>query len=43
MSSGFIAAHGRPGRSWGCIVVDPARIGAVVDRLEGGALIYAGR
>ncbi|NDC58209.1 MAG: hypothetical protein EBZ50_05165 [Alphaproteobacteria bacterium] len=43
MSPGFIAAHGRPGRSWGCIVVDPVRIGAVVDRLEGGALIYAGR
>lgn len=43
MTDAFVAAHGRPGRSWGCFVVDPARIDAVVARLEGGALIYAGR
>lgn len=43
MTDAFVAAHGKPGRSWGCFVVDPARVRAVVDRLEGGALIYAGR
>ena len=43
MTPDFVAAHGRPGRSWGCFVVDPARMGAVAARLEGGALIYAGR
>jgi len=43
MTEAFIAVHGRPGRSWGCFVVDPAQIRAVVDRLEGGVLIYAGR
>ncbi|MBU6372902.1 MAG: murein L,D-transpeptidase catalytic domain family protein [Alphaproteobacteria bacterium] len=43
MTDAFIAAHGRPGRSWGCFVVAPTQVRAVVDRLEGGALIYAGR
>jgi hypothetical protein len=43
MTQAFIAAHGRPGRSWGCIVVDPGLIAGVVARLENGALVYAGR
>lgn len=43
MAQAFITAHGRPGRSWGCIVVDPDLIAGVVDRLENGALVYAGR
>jgi hypothetical protein len=43
MTQGFISAHGRPGRSLGCIVVDPDLIEGVIDRLEGAALIYAGR
>ena len=43
MSSDFIAAHGRPGRSWGCFVVDPNAIDHVVARLENGALIFASR
>ena len=43
MSAAHIARHGRPGRSWGCFVVAPNEIEAVVSRLEGGVLLYAGR
>lgn len=43
MTPAFIAAHGRPGRSWGCFVVAPNEIQSVVDRLEGGVLIVAVR
>ncbi len=39
----YIARHGRPGRSWGCFVVEPRLIEDVVKQLEGGGLIYAGR
>lgn len=42
MDDEFLAAHGRPGRSWGCFVVDPKVIDHVVARLERGALLYAG-
>ncbi|MFZ4071338.1 MAG: murein L,D-transpeptidase catalytic domain family protein [Caulobacterales bacterium] len=43
MRADYIARHGRPGRSWGCFVVEPRLIEDVVSRLEGGVLIYAGR
>jgi len=43
MTDDFVAAHARPGRSWGCFVVDPHAVNHVVDRLQRGALIYAGR
>jgi hypothetical protein len=43
MRADYIAQHGKPGRSWGCFVVEPRLIEDVVKRLEGGVLIYAGR
>lgn len=42
MTPQFIARVGRPGRSQGCFVFDPVKIDYVIDRLENGALIYAG-
>jgi hypothetical protein len=43
MSAAFRARHGKPGRSFGCFVVEPHLIEALVPQLEGGVLIYAGR
>jgi hypothetical protein len=43
MTADFIRAHGKPGRSWGCFVVDPGVLRRVVDRLSKGALLFAGR
>jgi hypothetical protein len=34
---------GKIGRSYGCFVVDRAKINDVVRRLEGGGFLYAGR
>jgi hypothetical protein len=42
MTADHIRAHKRPGRSWGCFVVEPRLIETVIARLEGGVLIYAG-
>jgi hypothetical protein len=42
MAPAFIAAHGKPGRSWGCFVVAPSEIEHVVSWLEGGVLLFAG-
>lgn len=42
MDPAFRARHGKPGRSFGCFVVETAAIEAVVGALEGGVLIYAG-
>lgn len=38
----YRARYGKPGRSFGCFVVEPRLIEEVVTKLEGGALIYAG-
>jgi hypothetical protein len=43
MEASFIARNRRPGRSWGCFVVEPGVVDDVVERLENGALLYAGR
>jgi len=43
MTAEFIARFGRPGRSFGCFVVAPHEIAHVVQWLEGGVLLYAGR
>lgn len=43
MSAEFRARHGRPGRSFGCFVVEPDLIEQVVSDLEGGVLIYAAK
>jgi len=43
MTTNFISSHGRPGRSWGCFVVDPKVLPHVITWLQGGTLIYAGR
>lgn len=43
MRADYIARHGKPGRSWGCFVVEPRLIEDVVARLEGGVVIFAGR
>lgn len=44
MDASFRAIHGgRPGRSFGCFVVETPLIEQVVTALEGGVLIYAGR
>ncbi len=37
----WIARHGKPGRSWGCFVLDPAIIESVRMRMSGGRLLYA--
>lgn len=42
MREDFIRRFGRPGRSFGCFVLDPDELAWVVERLEHGALIYAG-
>jgi L,D-transpeptidase catalytic domain len=34
-------ASGKQGRSWGCFALDPRYTDSVVDKLRGGALIYA--
>jgi hypothetical protein len=42
MTPEYIRRFGRPGRSFGCFVVDPAQVEAVIDFLEGGVLLFAG-
>lgn len=36
----WLNQHGKPGRSWGCFVVDPAQIALVRRQLAGGRLLY---
>ena len=43
MDADWRRARGRPGRSFGCFVVETPVIVEVVDRLEDGVLIFAGR
>jgi hypothetical protein len=43
VSDRMVAEHGRLGRSWGCFVVDPGVIESLVQHLEGGGFLYAGR
>jgi hypothetical protein len=43
MDAAWRRAHGRPGRSFGCFVVETPFIEEVVTRLEGGVMIFAGR
>jgi hypothetical protein len=43
MDADWRRAHGKPGRSFGCFVVETPLIAEVVSRLEDGVLIYAGR
>jgi hypothetical protein len=37
----FIKAHGKPGRSYGCLVFSNQNRNEIVQKLQGGALIYA--
>jgi|GEM_PF-1973427 len=37
----FVETYGRMGTSWGCQVIDPARIDAFVDTVEGGSLVWS--
>jgi hypothetical protein len=41
VSEAFAARHGRIGRSWGCPAVRKEIARSVIDRLEGGALLFA--
>ncbi|HXG27374.1 MAG TPA: murein L,D-transpeptidase catalytic domain family protein [Nevskiales bacterium] len=41
MDPGFLAQHRKPGRSYGCLVFSDRDRDEVVDKLKGGALIYA--
>ncbi|MDZ4778048.1 MAG: murein L,D-transpeptidase catalytic domain family protein [Alphaproteobacteria bacterium] len=43
MDTDWRRAHGKPGRSFGCFVVETPLIEHVVTRLENGVLIFAGR
>jgi hypothetical protein len=43
MHASFRRQFGKPGRSFGCFVVEPHLIEHVVGKLEGGVLLYAGR
>ena len=36
----YMNTHKYPGRSWGCITLDPAKKDGIIDRLEGGSLLY---
>ncbi|HYV96768.1 MAG TPA: murein L,D-transpeptidase catalytic domain family protein [Gemmatimonadaceae bacterium] len=40
VSAGFIAAHGRLGRSWGCPAVSPADMARVSELLADGGFLY---
>ena len=42
MTPEYIRRFGRPGRSFGCFVLDPAQLETVIDFLEGGVLLFAG-
>jgi hypothetical protein len=39
VDDGWVAKHGRVGRSWGCFAVDPDLADRVVDALHGGTLL----
>ena len=43
MDADWRRTHGRPGRSFGCFVVETPLIEHMVTRLENGVLIFAGR
>jgi len=43
MDTAWRRTHGKPGRSFGCFVVETPLIERVVTRLENGVLIFAGR
>ncbi len=43
MDTDWRRTHGKPGRSFGCFVVETPLIAEVVNRLEDGVLIFAGR
>jgi hypothetical protein len=40
VSTGFIAEHGRLGRSWGCPAVSRAEMPRIIDLLAGGGALY---
>lgn len=42
MTPEYIRRFGRPGRSFGCFVMDPAQLETVIVFLEGGVLLFAG-
>jgi hypothetical protein len=41
MSDGFLARHGRAGRSWGCPAVSREASSALIDMISGGGLVFA--
>jgi hypothetical protein len=41
VSQGFIASHGRLGRSWGCPAVRTGVSDALIDTIRGGSLVFA--
>ncbi len=43
VSDAMVRQRGVIGRSWGCFVVEPTVIEQVVNALEGGGFVYAGR
>lgn len=43
MEQHFIDTYGKPGRSHGCLVFAPSDRDEIVEKLKGGALIYAAR
>jgi len=40
-SPNFVATYARMGLSWGCQVIDPAKLGSFIDTVEGGALMWS--
>lgn len=42
VSPQWLKLHGKPGRSWGCFVIDPSVIEFVRTQLGSGRLLYAG-
>jgi L,D-transpeptidase-like protein len=41
VTKGFVAKHGRLGRSWGCPALDPAQLRDVIDAIRGGSALFA--
>ena len=39
VTESFINTHGNPGRSWGCITLDPRNYKEIIDKLKNGGLI----
>lgn len=40
VSQSYMEDHEYPGRSWGCITLDPAYSVQIIDKIKGGSILY---